>query len=48
VRRFRRRDSSRNQGGEWNAAISKYIGNIPSSSDRPAVAEHSMAGMSPS
>jgi hypothetical protein len=42
-----KREISFNQGAEWNALISAYIGTIPLSSDTPCAAEHIMSASPP-
>jgi hypothetical protein len=43
----RRLDISFNQGAEWKALISKYIGTIPLSGDAPCATEQSRSGEPP-
>src|SRR3954462_11852589 len=45
---FRRREISFNQGAEWNALISKYIGTIPLSGDVSDIPEQCISAPPPS
>jgi hypothetical protein len=44
---LRRQEISFNQGAEWNALISTYIGTIPLSGDTPCAAKHIMSASPP-